>query len=126
MEEALVVDLHQIAGAEPGVAVGEDIAQDLLLGFAGLGIALEAAAAFIGNSNAADRFADLAARTGNAKPLRVAQGLAAVSIDRDDSGGKAMREQRRDAPDRARSALDVEEREILMLAAFGRPVVPEV
>ena len=32
MKEALLVEPHQIAGAEPGVALGEDVAQDFLFG----------------------------------------------------------------------------------------------
>src|SRR5580698_3969394 len=47
MEEATVVDLHQIAGAKPGVALGEHVAQDFLLSVRSVRVALEAAAGII-------------------------------------------------------------------------------
>src|ERR1700733_10927884 len=56
MEKALLVQPHQIAGAEPGVALGEDIAQYLLFGLAFVGVALEASAAFVRRADAADGF----------------------------------------------------------------------
>src|ERR1700747_219820 len=108
MEEALVVELHQIAGAEPGVTVDEDIAKDLLLRLALVGIALETTTAFIGGADAADGFSDLAPPAGDAEAVSIAQRRTGVGIDLDDPGRKAMREQRRDAANRARLALDVE------------------
>src|SRR5437660_10890734 len=44
IEEALFVAAHQVAGAEPRVARLEYLAEDLLLGVRGAGVALEAAA----------------------------------------------------------------------------------
>src|SRR5262249_3295720 len=118
VEKALVIELHQIAGAEPGIAVSEDIAQNLLLCLAGVGIALEAASAFICGADAADGFTSLAAGAGHAKAVGIAQGHPGAGIELDDRRRETMREQRRNAADRARSALDIEQREI----AFGRRV----
>src|SRR5436305_1591578 len=118
MEESLVVEPHQIAGPEPGIALGENIPQDLLLGLSGVRVALEAAAALIRRADAADGFARLAAGGGDAKPLLVAQRRTAVGIELDEARRETMREQRRDPTDRARLALDVEQREI----AFGRRI----
>src|ERR1051326_5431207 len=118
MEEALLVEPHQIAGAEPGVAFCEDVAQDFLLGFGLVGIALEATASLIRGANASDRFPGFGARTGDAEAVFATHGRAAAGINLDDRGRKAMRQQRRDAADRTGFALDVVEREI----AFGRRI----
>src|SRR3954447_7406145 len=118
VEEAFLVEPHQIAGAEPGIALGKDIAQDLLLGLARLGVALEAAAALIRRADAAYGFAGLAARAGDAKSLCIAQRRTIIGVELDETGRETMREQRRDAADRAGLALDVEQREI----AFRRRV----
>src|SRR5262249_21757098 len=111
-------ELHQVAGAEPGITVSENISQDLLLGLGLVGIALEAPTAFIRDADAANRLADLAARAGDTETIGIAQGQPAIGIDLDDARGKTVPEQWWDATDRARLALDVEQREI----AFGRGV----
>src|SRR3954447_11687032 len=118
VEEALLVEPHQIAGAEPGIPLGKDIAKDLLLGLARLGVALEATAALIRRADAAYGFAGLAARAGDTKPLRIAQRGAVIGLELDETGRETMRKQRRNAADRAGLALDVEQREI----AFRRRV----
>src|SRR3954454_8428981 len=118
VEEALLVEPHQIAGAEPGIALGKDIAQDLLLGLARFGVALKATAALIRRADAAYGFAGLAARAGDTKPLCIAQRRAVFGIELDETGRETMREQGRNAADRAGLALDVEQREI----AFRRRV----
>ena len=73
MEEALLVEPHQVAGAEPGVALGEHVAQDLLLGLGLVGIALETAAALIRRADAPDRFPGFIARADDAKTVVAAQ-----------------------------------------------------
>src|SRR6185437_4224821 len=115
MEKAVVVDRHEIAGAKPGVALGEHVAQDLLLGFGGIGVAFETPAALIGFADAAERLADFVATARDAKAIRVAERKAAVRLRPPDGGGEAVRQEWRNPPDRARLALDIEQREI----AFG-------
>src|SRR5260370_26716231 len=90
MEVARRVAQHQIAGAEPGIAFGKDIAQDLLRGLGRVRVALERAAAPIGGADAPDRLADLAGGAGDAEPVVAADRAAAVGIDLHDRGGKAM------------------------------------
>ena len=53
----MAVATHQVAGAEPGIPLGENIAQNFLFGFGLLGIALEIAASALGD--AANGFAHL-------------------------------------------------------------------
>jgi hypothetical protein len=118
MEEALLVEPHQVAGAEPGVALGEHVAQNFLFGLARVGIALETPTASVRRADAADGFAAFAARAGDAKAVITTKRCAALGVDLDDRGREAMRQQRRDAADRADLALDIVEREI----AFGRRV----
>src|SRR6202011_3388595 len=118
MEVALLIAQHQIAGAEPGIPFGKDIAQYLLLGLGRVRVALERAAAPIGGADAPDRLADLAGGAGDAEPVVAADRAAAVGIDLYDRGGKAMRQQRRDPADRAGFSFDVEQRKI----AFRRGV----
>src|ERR1700756_2064546 len=109
IEEALLVLPHQIAGAKPGIALREDIAQDFPVGLACVGIALEAAAALIRGADTPDRFADLVASGCDAKPVIAAPGITALGVDLDDRGGKKMRQQRRNAADRTNLALDIGE-----------------
>src|SRR5262249_49287694 len=117
MEKALIVEPHQVAGAEPGVALGKHIAQDLLFGLALVGIAFETAAAFIGRADTADGFAGLTAAASEAEAIVIAQ-RRAFRIHLDDRRRKSMRQERRNAADRADPALDIVEREI----AFGRRI----
>src|SRR3984893_4596510 len=114
VEIALLVEPHQIAGAKPGIALGEHVAQNLLFGFGRVGVALEAAAALIRSADAADGFAGLAARASNAKPAGIANGSAEFGVELHDDSRKAMREQRRNPADRARFSLDIVERKIAL------------
>src|SRR5262245_53179021 len=109
MEKALVVEPHQVAGAEPGIAFRDYVTQNLPLGLGFVGIALEAAAALISSADAADGFANLTTRTGDAQAIVVAQRNAGPGVDPDDRGRETMREQRRNAADRAHPALDIVE-----------------
>ena len=118
MEIALLVEFHQVAGTKPGIAFRHHVAQDFLLGLGRVGITLEAAAALVRGSNPADGFADLAACAGNAQTVCRANGDAEIRIDAHDRGRKAVRQQRGNAPNRARLALDVVKRKI----AFGRGI----
>src|SRR5487761_2467996 len=118
MEEAGIVERHQVAGAKPGIAPGEHIAQDFLFGLGSVGIALEAASPGIGASDPPDGFADLAAGAWDTKTVRGTNRHAKLRIDANDRRRKAMRQQRWNSADRARPAFDIVEREI----AFGRRV----
>jgi hypothetical protein len=75
-------------GSKPGIVLGEDVAQDLLFGLACVGIALEAAAAFVGRTYAPDGFADHIAIICYAKAVLAVRGNAALGIDLHDTGGK--------------------------------------
>src|SRR6266702_2384835 len=105
---ALLVAQHQITGAEPGIALGKDVAQNLFLGLGGIRVALERCAVAIGAADAPDGLARLARGAGDAEPRVAAEWAAAIGIDLDDRGGKAMRQHRRDPADRARFSFDVE------------------
>src|ERR1700760_1144254 len=83
MEEALVIEPHQIPGAKPGVAFHEGVAQDFLLGLGLVGIALEAAAPFVRGADAPDGFARLVARADDAETIVAAQRGAIIRIDLD-------------------------------------------
>ena len=69
MKEAAIIDLHQIARPEPGVALGEYVAQDFLLGLAGIGVTLEAAARTVRRPDPPHGLAGLADRTGHAEAV---------------------------------------------------------
>src|SRR5581483_8986012 len=72
VEEAARVLAHQIAGAEPGVAGREHVAQDLF-GRSGLvGIALERRPALVPAGNPADRLADFTGDAALAQPVLAA------------------------------------------------------
>src|ERR1700692_1412879 len=114
VEEAGGVELHQVAGAKPGIALRENIAQHFLLGLLGIGITLEAAAALVGDADAADGFTGFAADASHAEAVFAANRRAGIHVDADDRGWKAMRQQRRNPADRARLALDIVEREIAL------------
>ena len=118
MEIALFVEHHQVAGPKPGIAFREHVTQNLLLGFGRIRVAVEAAAAFIGDADAPDRFAGFSASTGDAKPGRAANGAAAVRIDLHDRDGKTMRQHGRNPADGAGLAIHVEQGEI----TFGHSV----
>src|SRR5690348_13485906 len=114
VEKALLVEQHQVAGAKPGIALGDDVAQDLLLGGSGIGVTLEAAAALVSAADPPDRLAGFSARARDAKPVLAASGLTAFGIDFDDRGGKTMRQQRRNPADGAGFSFDIEQREIAL------------
>src|ERR1700761_364357 len=118
MKKAAVVDHHQVASPKPGVALGEHVTQDFLLGFDRIGVALEAAARVDSRADAPDGFSDLTAGAGDAEAFAIADRRSRLRIDANDRRGKPMRQKRRNAPDRARFALDIVEREI----SFGRRV----
>jgi len=115
MEIAGVVPHHQVAGAEPGIARYQYIAQDFLFGLVSVGVALEAPASFACLPDAADGFTGFARHAGNTKAVRGAERNTALGVVSHDGDGKTMGEERRDAADRAWFSLDVEQREI----AFG-------
>ena len=87
-----------------------------------LGVALEAAADVLDPrsraSDPADRLADLVGGAADAEPVRIAHRLAAVDIEPDQRGRQAVRQERRNAADRAGLAFGIVEREI----AFGRGI----
>src|ERR1700730_3244013 len=118
VEIATCIEPHQIAGAKPGIARRQHIAQDFLFGLVSIGVALETAAAIVGGTDAADGFADLASRAGNTKTVRSANGNAKLEVEAHDRRRKTMGQERRDSADRAGLALDVVKREI----AFGRRI----
>src|ERR1700744_4916156 len=99
MEKSAVVDLHQIAGAKPGIAFSEDVAQDFFLGLRAVGIALKAAAGFVRRADPPDRFARLADSASDAEAVVAAKRGRGFCVSSNDRGGKAMRQQWRDPAD---------------------------
>src|ERR1700733_9473079 len=113
------VAAHQVAGAVPGIAALEHVAQDFSLRLLGAGVALELAAG--GRrlaANPADRLAAFAGRAAYAETIAVARGLLGDGIEFHQRQGEAVSQERRDPADGARFALDVEERDV----ALGRRV----
>src|SRR6185295_11159327 len=100
IEIAVLVLAHQVAGAEPDVALLEHVVQDLLVGFLLRRVALEPRA---GLRRVLENFADdLAALVGlafDAEPLFVTHRLLALDVEADDLGREAVRDEPRDAPD---------------------------
>src|SRR6201986_1507187 len=86
MKKALLIEPHQVAGTKPGVTLGPDVTQDLPLGLRGIGLASKPPAPFICSSDSADRLADLAARTGDAKSIRIPDRRARFRVNRNDRG----------------------------------------
>ena len=84
VEEALLVPAHQIAGPDPGISLGEDIAQDLFLGLARNGVALVSAA---GTRRIVlqftDGFAGFVNAAANTEAVLVADRLAFVEVEGD-------------------------------------------
>src|SRR6202021_1580691 len=113
----MVVDLHEIAGAEPDVACRKDITQDLLFGLDRIGIALKMTSALRGGTDTPDRVADLAGGAGDTEPVPPADRVA-FGVDPHDRSGEAVRQQWRDTADRAGFSFDIEQREV----AFRRGV----
>src|SRR3984885_10898645 len=118
MEETTVIDLHQIAGAKPGVAFGEHVTQDFLLGLRGVGVALEAAARTVRRPDPPHSLARLADGTRHAEAFDVTQRRKSFRVDPNDRGRETMRQQRRNSADRAGPAFDIVKRKI----ALGRRV----
>src|SRR5262249_39038039 len=118
-EIAGVVLAHEVAGAKPGVARLEHVAQDLLLRLPRIAVALEAAGqARRPIRNLAERLSHLAGTATDAAAALVAHDLAALVVVAHQRGWRAMGEERRDAADGAGLALVVEQRDV----AFGRGV----
>src|ERR1700674_4986168 len=92
MEKAAFVELHQVAGSKPGIALAEHVAQDFLFGLGSVGVPLEAAPAVVGTSDPPDGFADFAAGASDTKTVGVANGRAKLRIDANDRRRKAMRQ----------------------------------
>src|SRR5205085_10001606 len=116
IEVALLVLSHQVAGAEPRVSTLEDVTEDLLFRRFAAGVTLEAAADVrrIGK-NLAERFSDFVRTTTNAEPFGVPHGCIRFDVELHERCRESMGEEERDASDRARLALDVEQRDV----AFG-------
>src|ERR1700732_1125563 len=92
VEKAAFVELHQVAGPKPGVALAEHVAQDFLFGLGSVGVTLEAAPAVVGPPDPPDGFAALAAGASDTKTVGVANGRAKLRIDANDGRRKAMRQ----------------------------------
>ena len=95
------IDPHEITGAEPGVALREDIPQNLALGFACIGIAFEPSRGIATVANAPDGLARFSGFRCNAEPVCAAQGDTIVGIKLHDSRWKAVTQIGRDAADGA-------------------------
>src|SRR5713226_2579294 len=116
---AVRVPAHQVARCEPRIALLEHVAKDLLFGFRPAGVAVETTArARYALADSADRLPDLVRRAANAKSPFVAHGMTRFDVELYQCGGKAMRQEGGNVPDRARLALDIEQRNV----AFGRSV----
>src|SRR5262249_6591552 len=90
VEEGVAVAAHQIAGAEPGVALLEHVAQDFPVGLGRVGVALEALAGPRGVlHDLADHLARLIRPALDAEAALVADGLLALHVEAHDLGGKA-------------------------------------
>ena len=82
VEVVVGVAAQEIAGAEPGVAGLEDVAQDLAFGFLRRRVALEALhAGVLGAADAADELADLAGRALDAEALGVAHVRLGLDVE---------------------------------------------
>src|SRR5262249_41283735 len=92
IKKPLLVELHEVAGAKPCIALRKDVAQYLLFGLGSVGVTLETAAALIRDADATDGLSNLTARTGHAQAMVVAQWKAAFGIDLDDCRRKTMRQ----------------------------------
>ena len=119
IEIAVGVLLHEVAGAEPGIAVRRHVAQDLALRGLAVGIALEPVHGIAGIvDDLADHLADLAGLGFDAEPVRSAQRLLLLKVGPHDLHLEALLQPPRNSADRARRAVPVEHRDI----ALGRRV----
>ena len=119
IEIAVLILAHQVAGAEPDVALLEHVAQDLTVALVLAGIALESLpGGFEDLQDLADDLARLVGPAFDAKTTLVADRLLALHIEADDLGGEAAGNPPRQPADGAFLALEIEQRNI----AFGRGV----
>ena len=116
VEIALGVLFHQVARAEPAVALLEDVGQDLLLRGGLVSIAREVVADVV--ADLADGFADLADAGQAAQAVRAADRLFAVHVELDQADIDLFLQVARHPADGALFAVEVEQGDI----AFGRAV----
>uniref|UniRef100_A0A0N4ZJL1 LEPR-XLL domain-containing protein n=1 Tax=Parastrongyloides trichosuri TaxID=131310 RepID=A0A0N4ZJL1_PARTI len=116
VEIAVAVLTHQVAGAEPAVALLEDVSEDLLLRGLLVGVAREVVADVA--ADLADGFAGLADGDGNALAVRSAQGLARLRVQRDQADVDLRLQIARHAADGARLAVKVEQGDVALGGAI--------
>src|SRR5207244_7545303 len=117
IEIAPLVLPHQVARAHPGVASLEHVAQDLRLRRPWGRVALEATAhARRVLDNLPDRLTHFVRPTAHAEARRVPHRRLLFDVAAHQRHRHPMREKPRDPPDRARLALDIEQRH----GPFGR------
>ncbi len=115
IEIALGITAHEIAGAEPSIALGEHVAQDFDLVVSRIGIALEPPARLRWVlENPADRLADLPGRGLLASAERIAYEGVALDIEPQDLGLKPRSQEPRDAADRTRLSFHIEQRDVTL------------
>src|SRR6516162_3231938 len=119
IEVAVLVLAHQIAGAEPDVALLEHVVQDLLVGLGLAGIALEPLAG-LGRilHDLADDLARLVDVALDAEAAFVADRLLAFHVEAHDLGREARGDPPGKPADRAFLAVEIEQRDV----AFGRGI----
>src|SRR4029079_8985969 len=110
---------HQVASAEPGVALLEHVAQNLVLVLAGRGIALEAVSRPLRIvADPPEPLARLVRIAALAESLCVADRLLMLDVEAHHGDREAVRDEPRHAPDGALLALEIEDVHV----AFGRAV----
>src|SRR5258708_5795248 len=116
IEVAVGVGLHQVAGGEPGVALLEDVAQDLLLrrGLVHVAGVLAAGVA----ADLADAFADLAGAGLYAEPVQAPDRLLGLHVELHQADVELFAQPLGRAANGAFAAIEVEHRDI----AFRRAV----
>src|SRR6266852_2194230 len=115
IEIALGITAHEIAGAEPAIARGEHVAQNLGLVVDRIGIALEPAGGLRWVlENPADRLADLSGRALLASTERIAYQHLPFDVEPHDLGLKPRGQEPRDAADRARLSFQIEQRDVTL------------
>ncbi len=110
VEKSVVVAAHQVAGAKPGIALDEDVSQDLAFGLLAAGIAFESRRGAGVVTESADRLAGLVRRAAHAEAAVVAQRRFARHIEADDLRGKPVPQEGRDPADRAGFAFEIDQR----------------
>src|SRR5262249_37086232 len=115
IEIALGVTAHEIAGAEPAIACGKHIVQNLGLVIDRTGIALEPAARLRWvQENPADRLPGLAGRGFLASTERVAYERLLFHVEPHDLGLKPRGQEPRNAAHRTRLSLQIEQRDVTL------------